>query len=252
MVKSILAGVKTQTRRPLRKQPPPECGIHYMLGNESWLPVEKKNPLRHTWEAWAGDLYRNRPKKCMCGAFDVVSPFGQPGDRLWVRETFSIQEEVDGEDPPFSDGRPTLRLDGEYENHSWEQAHYRATDETPELTCEHEKCEGGPCVHPWHPSIFMPRWASRITLEIMEVRVQRVQEISEEDAIAEGVEKHGEFPNITPWKNYQLSPGSPGCMNFSIARRSFNSLWDSINAKRGFGWDKNPWVWAITFRRIVP
>jgi hypothetical protein len=96
----------------------------------------------------------------------------------------------------------------------------------------------------------MPRWASRIILEITEVRVQRVQEISKEDSIAEGIKKRGDFSNITPWTNYQAPAGCPGAMNFSTPQRSFCSLWDSINAKRGFGWEANPWVWAVSFRRM--
>jgi hypothetical protein len=76
-------------------------------------------------------------------------------------------------------------------------------------------------------------------------------EISEEDAIAEGVEKLGEFPDITPWRNYELKPGAPHARNFSIARRSYQTLWDSINGKK-HPWSENPWVWAVTFRRIAP
>ena len=86
------------------------------------------------------------------------------------------------------------------------------------------------------PSIFMPRWASRITLEITEVRVQRVQEIGDEDAQAEGCAMGYDGP-------YSFHQG----FNF---RGGFMALWDSINAKRGFGWDANPWVWAISFKKV--
>jgi hypothetical protein len=88
----------------------------------------------------------------------------------------------------------------------------------------------------WRPSIYMPRWASRITLIITNVRVQRVQEITRDDALAEGVDLSRElFPTMN-------APDK--------ALRLFPRLWDSINAKRGFGWDTNPWVWAITFQRV--
>lgn len=95
----------------------------------------------------------------------------------------------------------------------------------PECECS----DGGPKLH---PSIFMPRWASRITLEITDVRVERVQGITEADAIAEGVE----------WQ----TPGP------ERNRLRYRELWDSLNAKRGFGWDKNLWVWVLTFKRIKP
>lgn len=89
----------------------------------------------------------------------------------------------------------------------------------------------------WNPSIFMPRWASRITLEVTGVRAERVQDITEEDAKAEGVILHGGWnANDTEY-----------AINY---RGGFSRLWDSINAKRGYGWDKNPWVWVIEFKRL--
>lgn len=91
----------------------------------------------------------------------------------------------------------------------------------------------------WKPSIHMPRWASRLTLEVTDVRVQRLQEISEADAEAEGVER-----DTDGWIDY-LMPGTQCCLK---ARDSFQTLWTSINASRGFGWDANPWVVAIGFR----
>ncbi len=92
------------------------------------------------------------------------------------------------------------------------------------------------------PSIHMPRWASRITLIATDVRVQRLQEISEADALMEGVEQDSDG-----WRDYQM-PATQCC---PTARESFRSLWDSLNAERGHGWDANPWVAAYTFRPIL-
>jgi hypothetical protein len=91
---------------------------------------------------------------------------------------------------------------------------------------------------------FMPRWASRITLEIESVRVERVKDISESDAIAEGVEV---VPGEAAYRDYALGPNT-WCND---ARGSFQTLWDAINAARGFGWDANPWVWVLEFRRVT-
>src|SRR6185436_13085260 len=96
---------------------------------------------------------------------------------------------------------------------------------------------------PWKPSMFMPRWASRITLEVTRVRVQRVQEIGEDDARAEG------FPTYTATGNGQS--GEPVGAAFIDGREWYVKLWDSLNAKRGYGWAANPWVWVIEFRRAA-
>lgn len=126
-------------------------------------------------------------------------PYGQPGDRLWVRETFAHVPEHDC-------------------------VYYRADDPTDHPT------DGS-----WTPSIHMPRWASRITLEITGIRVERVQDISPQDAIDEGVLPPG-------------PPPSPRELDYAVEQ--FRELWDSINAKRGFGWDVNPYVWVIEFKVV--
>lgn len=135
-------------------------------------------------------------------------PFGEPGTRLWVRETWAsvaangICHEAD------------------------DYIVYRATD--PDWS-EHEGWR-------WRSPIHMPRWASRLTLEITDVRVERVQEISREDAKAEGIAEYKagdhEYDNRTTVENFAV-------------------LWDSLNAKRSFGWEVNPWVWVLTFRRLT-
>ena len=134
---------------------------------------------------------------------ELQCPYGQPGDMLWVKETF---------------------------NRDW---------------CDHViyKADGGSAVEAgyskeprWKPSIFMPRQYSRITLEITAVRVERLQDITEGGAEHEGAER------------MHLDDLGQSFMTF---KRGFQSLWDSINEQRGYGWDSNPWVWVIFFQRIV-
>lgn len=208
MVRAILEGRKTQTRRVLKSPPPPECGIHYMLGNESWLDTENRTPLRHTWEAWGGPLFYGRPEGYLCGSHTVPMPYA-PGDRLWVRETWAAVE-PNIAPPEFPDGR-LFRASWPYE---------------PE------------CKPVWKPSIHMPRWASRLTLVVKDVRVQRLQEIGEADAQAEGVliSERLEELGTEDWPEFPAD-----------YRDAFHVLWDSLNAKRGYGWDVNPWVVAVTF-----
>ena len=99
---------------------------------------------------------------------------------------------------------------------------------------------------PWEPSIHMPRWASRIMLEVAGVRVEQVQDISGSDAKAEGVTPIP-FSNGTVEGIWEPGYGADGQDSYTPA---FKTLWDSINAKRGYGWESNPCVWVITFRRI--
>ena len=138
----------------------------------------------------------------------IKCPYGKPGDHLWVREMWK----------PRGVGQGCATT----------PAIYAAEYTFPNVV---------KAMRPWKPSIFMPRWASRITLEIVEVRVQRLQDISEEDARAEGV---------GPLR-------ADGRMPYGVfASDGFADLWDSINMKRGFGWNVNPFVWAITFKRVTP
>jgi hypothetical protein len=149
-----------------------------------------------------------------------VCLYGSVGDRLWVRETFRLLcfDETETYQAEFKSdgqlgGKPVDWASQEAERFSY-------------------LCGSG-----WRPSIHMPRWASRITLQITDVRVQRLHEISEEDARAEGCELE-----TFDTASRTLSP--------ETYRHNFRLLWDSINAKRGCGWDVNPWVWAISFERV--
>lgn len=177
------------------------------------------------------------------------------GDRLWVRETHAIERDVMGDEPPFRDGRPIKTAEDTDEGHTWMQAHYRATDPTPSLMCNHEKCEGEPCTRPWKPSIHMPRWASRITLEALEdARVERLQHITEEDAEREGLtclavdpyEFDAEDKSYEAALARALGPGE------FTAKFAFMRIWSTLHAKPGERWEDNPEVVRVgEFRRVA-
>lgn len=148
-------------------------------------------------------------------------PFGRPGERLWVKETWRIWESqafnTSGE--PLDPNILTNSLRGYSEEYlKTRPIEYHA--DTP-----------GRSDGPWRPSIHMPRWASRITLEITDIRLERVQDISEEDVLAEGVLQMG-FVDRGGYYS------------------GFADLWDSIYASSGIGWDTNPWVWVIHFKVV--
>lgn len=225
MVRAILDGRKEQTRRVVIPQPPPEYSI----------PICDA----HGCCCWSTD--GTEEGDCFPQESPLTCTFGKAGDRLWVRETFIIESNLmlDSEDrypPPFRDGRPVLRLRDENFGDYWQQCHYRATDPEPKLVNQNTAL---PCR--WRPPLFLPRWASRITLEIVNVRVERVQDIPEDDVEREGVqvshyycdEDDGEFGT------HRCNP-----------RGDFRRVWDSLNAKRGFGWSVNPFVWVIRFRKV--
>lgn len=201
MVRAILEGRKTQTRRVVKPQPPFWMQAHLNSGFR-----QIRNLYDNVWGAGCAE-----GSAFACRSEDTIRcPYGTVGDRLWVRETWARTTDYDGQ----------FLLDGV-------KALYRAT----------------PVVEPsrWRPSIHMPRWASRITLEVEAVRVERVQYISEADAMAEGVERIEFGP-------HEIA-GLPVHPMTSSYAEAFGKLWDSINGK-SHPWDANPWVWAITFRRM--
>lgn len=211
MVRALLDGRKSQTRRVLKPQPPGDLV-------PGFLHVEGEPRPR---------VHHGRVLLCQKAPYAV-------GDRLWVREAFvgesSFNSDVEYE-PPHSDWRPTRWVDDADWGRYWTQAHYRASDNPPELSCgRHE----GPCCH-WKPSIHMPRWASRLTLIVTGVKVERLQEISEGDAIDEGLSF------VAP------TYGIPGLADSwsAYSRHGFMTLWNSINGPGA--WDANPWVVALTF-----
>lgn len=198
MVRATLADLKSQTRRVMKPQP-------------TYIDVT----IPDLWRV-EGLSIRDAEKACRC-------PYGKPGTRLWVRETWALGADETGEPKVF----------------------YRATDSPTVGVAFPRK----PAIEAWKSSIYMPRWASRLTLEICEVRVQRVQEISEEDAIAEGV---------FAWRDTWTTPKVAGTNWLksmqhlgikSIPIRLFATLWDSINGKK-YPWESNPYVFALTFRKV--
>jgi len=185
MVQAILDGRKTQTRRVIKPQPE-----LLQFGDGTWV--------------WKGEQDRF-PQIREC-------PYGQPGDRLWVRETWGNSPFRNSDKP--SDIKP---------NDPESRIVYKAD---PFINESH---------YWWRPSIHMPRWMSRITLEVVSVRVERVQHISEADAAAEGVD---------------LSCGLSAKNDYPNFKRTYHQLWNSINEKRGYSWESNPWVWVIEFKRV--
>ena len=213
MVRAILRGEKTQTRRPVKPQP---------VFLPDALPPRWRWKSRRFIAEWV-DMAGGVGMQDFC-------PFCQPYDRLWGRETWRLAD-PDGDDAtskdvygpyaPFVGGNGSRKI-------CW-RVIYRAT--SPESHPKYGKAL-------WTPSIHMPRWASRITLEIIDVRVERVQDINESEAQAEGVR-----PAFS-------HPGLDGVVSQPSYRWGFWRLWDKLYAERGLGWDVNPWVWAITFRRV--
>ncbi|HDR9062236.1 TPA: hypothetical protein QDB03_003871 [Burkholderia vietnamiensis] len=212
MVRAILEGRKTQTRRIVKP-----TGAHHIFQFRGREEARGTDEPTGEW-AW-------------CRAERVISehircPYGKPGDRLWVRETHDVNR-LGSE--TFPDGRTRL----------YAGIAYQADDGRHEADISDSQCRAieAKTWRGWTPSIHMPRWASRITLEITGVRAERLQEISQDDAEAEGIDFLRSVPDA-----YETLD----------ARGLFRCLWDGLNAARGHGWDANPWVWAIEFRRIEP
>lgn len=242
MVRAILAGIKTQTRRII-SQHNSHGGSGRKLSeldlSRAWVDGKGTNcEYLHAPVIegnFGGCWERIWPNIAPLQCWDQKSDGGYkpPASRMWVREGFCETDWKPGTSLFPADPRTGFVVA------------YRA-DYDP----------GAPFPAPWKPewkpSIHMPRWASRITLEITDVRVQRLQEISDDDIAAEGIEvtKHapGDFGIENPCATGMVDlPG--GVRRHSTAQCCFASLWDTINRKRA-PWASNPWVWAITFRRI--
>ena len=207
MVKAILAGNKTQTRRVVQPQPDAD---QKLIGPEMYTPAltDKDGELYPGPEVYG--IYSDD------GEFGVKCPYGKIGDILWVRETFCDFH-----------GLIIYKADEKYneivDNDLWR----------------------------WKPSIFMPHEAARIFLEVTDIRVERLQDISENDAKAEGIVEFtkdgvGFEYGIDGW-NWSYEDGWPSmCTNRVYA---YEELWDLINGKK-YPWSSNPWVWVISFNRV--
>lgn len=202
MVRAILAGQKTQTRRAMKWR-----GVDAGLN----LQFSGLRAVRDRAGLWAleSDTRTSRETRC-----DLTPcPYGQLGDRLWVRETFAHIYTGNGTPDARRSDDVVYRADG----HGIDSYAFG----------------------PWCPSIHMPRWASRITLEITGVRVERLQAISEADALAEGIvpQRGGGFGLPAGEHYHAIDP-----------RISYWSLWDAINGSGAV--ETNPWVWVVEFRHI--
>lgn len=239
MVLALLAGTKTQTRRIVKFEPYEkgynlgfsgvEAGFfHSGLESSGWV-------LR---SRGAGGCWNDRTKP-------LHSPYGRAGDRLWVRETFSTDALS-----VYPCPRAWYRADfNTFDDPSgWAgEIHSCPADRKPRANwadcwaCQHES--KGP--FRWKPSIHMTRALSRLTLEVTGVRVERLQAISEEDAIAEGVERDSGIGCAGWWRDYlNLDCAVPS------ARDSYRTLWESINGAGS--WAANPWVWVVSLKRVAP
>lgn len=215
MVRAILEGRKTQTRRIVKPQPVVPAGASIKLYDETALHMTG----RRSWQVERPASYDGQGvighrdgsgKQVNLGRMPFCA-----GDRLWVRECWSEM---------FTDG-------------VGEHLVYRADGEQDKQWLSYGR---------WKPSIHMPRWASRITLEITAVRVERLQDISEEDAKAEGVQMECDEEGRRCWVDYMW----PGTRITLSAADSFASLWQSIYGVES--WQSNPWVWVVEFRRLPP
>lgn len=240
MVRALLAGTKTQTRRIIKC--PPSTGAFALIGmaDGSWWPV--KSIDGESLDDGNG-----------CETF-MSCPFGKPRDRLWVRESYyqlGHWESLPG--VKTKTGRMKWRFVADSSQIVFDPKQYDLTAISPIRKGRHHLDPG---TMAWHKRLgrFMPRKSSRTTLEITEVRVQRLQEVSNADAMAEGIgQTWGDFLGNPPrWALDSISRahGSPGSHLYDnrTSAKNFALLWESIH---GVGaWDANPWVWAVSFKVV--
>ncbi|HEJ7090437.1 TPA: hypothetical protein SMF67_001069 [Serratia marcescens] len=232
MVRAILDGRKTQTRRVMKPQPEP-CyrGGHWWPSNAFKTMLHIEEQMQNGAGGWGG----------LAGD---ACPFGQVGDRLWVRETFAILGNEDGCPIDWDgnlikgDEKHAARI---YKASCWQEPGNYGLWSIPDRDTQYEGA--------WRPSIHMPRWASRITLEIAAVRVERLNDISVDDAKAEGVRAlENNFGSGPAYCDYLLPNLDDTAEWYNRASDSFKSLWKSIYGAES--WRANPWVWVIEFKHV--
>ncbi len=216
MVRAILRGRKSQTRRMVDV----DRGMVKLRGGRSSLYLDRDGVPGLSWVPFSGSPTIPWEKEGVC-------PYGDVGDRLWVRETWrAVERESDNVDGILYDAdNAFIPIENTAKAaEQWVVAYGNGKHGTS-----------------WRPSIFMPRWASRLLLEITQVRIQRLHEISEADAKAEGVEPHVLMRKLYP------SIHAADAINYDY-RRGFMNAWMQINGAES--WDANPHVWAISFRVV--
>ncbi|WP_336801743.1 hypothetical protein [Kaistia sp. MMO-174] len=226
MVRALLAGTKFQTRRPVKPQP-------IVQANGAWR-----------WEGRNGGFVGAMGTHVDDGFPQTAAIHAryQPGDRLWVREAWRVSKNYDALPPRDLPPRKMTVLfeaGGSIANQA--DGHWRPSDYEPEP--KHAGWVGR-----YRPGMFLPRWASRLTLTVTDVRVERLQDISEEDAIAEGVERlhHGWFPyGISTFMTMVVKGREVPAQCCRTAHDSYLMLWNAINGPGA--WEDNPWVAAYTF-----
>lgn len=227
MVRALLAGTKAQTRRlvklphqnPLGKWEPVQCGGP----NGGRTRGGKIRPLQQAiGHSRTGEI--------------LLCPHGQPGDRLWVRETWA---------GPLVDGEVAERYGFDWGDYRKPAFCRYAADGGPRP--EFMDADGH-LQQRWTSGIHMFRWASRILLEVTDVRVERLQDISKADAIAAGIERSTSMGKLGAfqWCDYRLPQDAAEWFNSPI--HSYETLWDLINGAGA--WAANPWVWAVSFHRV--
>lgn len=237
-VRAILNGRQTQFRRPMNPQP--ECGAPYptctVCGMDKpprgrSVPMETasgyccSHDCKGYWqEPLTGDLWPGESRGDFGYPTDWMGacPFGKPGDRLWLKEEWAMDQVHPLRYPRHGNDLFTR----------W----YGADDSRAGPTnCNDQRGE-------WRSSIYMPRWAARINLEVTDVRTERVQDISEEDIKAMGITPiMVDSGGVQPWG---------AGIDVADYCEPFIESWESVNAKRGFGWDVNPFCRCVSFRRI--
>ena len=204
MVKTILDGKKTMTRRVVKSD---------FINNYKHANIIKQSSDKSREDK---AYFYDKPVGDMVLSSQLVSnPYGKVGDHLWVRETHHVVGgTADYEIEEIKQGLQDIKNFVSYKADGY----------------------GNPCDGGWTSPMFMPRWASRILLEITDIRVERLQDISCEDAVKEG------FSDKKP------SGMQPAMM--PNPKADFRNYWDTLNAKKGYPWSSNPWVWVVEFKVV--